>query len=214
MEKQTTPQRNATLEPIKPTDRLPGTEDRKDKIRYQREPIKVKRRKLLKLQPKFKLTMPRLHSGAAIDRPETIHLKLPPIPEVVWQQPQDNHVPNLYENSTNETQKITHMPDSEQRSDAESQTSPIKETSSQVSVSSTQPLPGNQTRSPLARSLNDSKQPNSEIQRNETDMTTYDNGDDNIPPPVITISQIEEQLVREETTNELYMPISSTIVLK
>ena len=52
VEKQTTPQRNATLEPRQPTDRLPGTENRKDKIRYQREPIKVILMKLLKLQPK------------------------------------------------------------------------------------------------------------------------------------------------------------------
>ena len=54
VEKQTTPQRNATLEPMQPmqpTDRLPGIEDRKDKIRYQREPIKVTLMKLLKLQP-------------------------------------------------------------------------------------------------------------------------------------------------------------------
>ena len=41
-----------------------------------------------------------------------------------------------------------------------------------------------------------------------------DNGDDNISPPKITNSQIEEQLVRDDITNELYMPLSSTIVLK
>ena len=45
-------------------------------------------------------------------------------------------------------------------------------------------------------------------------MMTCDNGDDNISPAVITISQIEERLVRDETTNELYMPLSSTNVLK
>ena len=90
----------------------------------------------------------------------------------------------------------------------------MKETLPQVSVSSTEPLPGNQTRSELVPSLNDAKKPNSEIQRNENDMMTCDNGDDNISPPVITISQIEERLVREETTNELYVPLSSTIVLK
>ena len=45
-------------------------------------------------------------------------------------------------------------------------------------------------------------------------MTTYDNGDDNISPPEITTSQIEEQLVRDDVTNELYMPLSSTIVLR
>ena len=106
------------------------------------------------------------------------------------------------------------MPELKQRSDVESQTSPMKETLPQVSVSSTEPLLGNQTRSPLVTSLNDSKKPNSEIQRYETDMATCHSGDSNISPPPITISQIEEQLVRDETTNELYMPLSSTIVLK
>ena len=45
-------------------------------------------------------------------------------------------------------------------------------------------------------------------------MTTCENGEDNISPPPKTISQIEEQLVRDDITNELYMPLSSTIVLK
>ena len=109
--------------------------------------------------------MPRLHSGAAIDRPETTHLKLLPIPEVVWQQPQETHVPNIYQSLNKETYKNTHTPESKQRSDVESQTSPIKEASSQVSVSSTEPLPANQTKSALVPSLNDSKKPNSEIQK-------------------------------------------------
>ena len=90
----------------------------------------------------------------------------------------------------------------------------MKETSSQLSVSSTEPLLGNQTRSPLVPSLNDSENPNQDIQANETDMTTYDNGDNNISPPVITNSQIEEQLLGDEITNELCMPLSSTFVLK
>ena len=158
--------------------------------------------------------MPRIHSGAAIDRPETTQLKLPPIPEVVWQQPQETHVANIYQTFTNETHKNTHMPESKQRSDIESQTSPIKETSPPVSVSSTEPLLGNQTRSPLVPSLNDSKKPSSEIQRYETDMTTCDSGDSHISPPPITISQIEERLVRDDSTNELYMPLSSAIALK
>ena len=42
--------------------------------------------------------MPRLHSGAAIDRPETT--KPPPIPEVVWQQPQETHLIDINNNST------------------------------------------------------------------------------------------------------------------
>ena len=47
--------------------------------------------------------MPRLHSGAAIDRPETS--KLPPIPKVVWQQPQETHLSNIHNVLTNETHK-------------------------------------------------------------------------------------------------------------
>ena len=140
--------------------------------------------------------MPRLHSGAANDRP------------------QETHVSIIYQTVTNETHKNTHMPESKQRSDVESQTSPIKETSPQVSVSSTEPLIGDQTRSALVPSLNDSTKPSSEIQRNEIDMTTCDSGDYNISPPAITISQIEEQLVRDDITNELFMPLTSTIVLK
>ena len=106
------------------------------------------------------------------------------------------------------------MPESKQRTDVESQTSPIKETSTQVSVSSTEPLLGDQTRSALVPSLNDSTNPSSEIQRNEIDMMNSDSGDDNITPPAITISQIAEQLLRDDMTNELYMPLSSLIVLK
>ena len=158
--------------------------------------------------------MPRLHSGAAINRAETTQLKLPPIPEVVWQQTQETHVPTIYQTCNNETHKKIHMPESKQRSYVESQTSPIKETSPRVSETSTEPLLGNQTRSPLVPSLNDSKKPSSEIQRHETDMKTCDSGDSIISQPPITISQIEEQLVRNDSTNELYMPLSSTVVLK
>ena len=158
--------------------------------------------------------MPRLHSGAAIDRPETTHVKLPPIPEVVWQQPQETLVSNIYQTVINDNHENTHMPESKHRSDVESQTSPIKENSPQVSVSSMEPLLGNQTRSALVLNLNDSTKPSSEILRKEFDMTTCDSGDDNISPPAITISQIAEQLLRDDMTNELYMPLSSTIVLK
>ena len=156
--------------------------------------------------------MPRLHSRAAIDTPEAIHLTLPPIPEVVWQQPQENHVINIHNDLTKEIQNDTHTP--KQKNDVEAQTSPIKETSSQVSGSNTESLLENQTRNIPVRCLNDFKKQHNESQRNETDMTTYGNGDDNIYPPQNTASQIEERLVRDNITNELYMPLSSTIVLK
>ena len=106
------------------------------------------------------------------------------------------------------------MPEFKQRNDVQSQTSPIKETSVQLSGSDTESLLENQTRSIPVQCPKDSKKQQNEIQRNEIDMRTYDNGDDNISPPEITASQIEERLVRDDITNELSMPLSSTIVLK
>ena len=147
--------------------------------------------------------MPRLHSGAAIDRPEVTHLTLPPFPEFVWQQPQETHLTNIHNVLTTETHK-----------DLEAQSPPIKETSSQVSGSDTESLLENQTRNISVHCSNDSQKQQNEIQRNEIDRTTHYNGDENISPPEITTSQIEERLVRDDITNELYMLLSSTIVLK
>ena len=158
--------------------------------------------------------MPRLHSGAAIDRPEVTHLKLPPIPEVVWQQPQETHLTNTHNVLTNDTHKDTHIPEFQQKNNVEAQTSPIYETSSQVSGSDTETLLENQTRSIPVQCPNDSKTQQNEIQRHETDLTTYGNGDENSSPPEITTSQIEERLVKDDITNELYMPLTSTVVLK
>ena len=106
------------------------------------------------------------------------------------------------------------MPESKQRNNVESQTSPIKETPSQVSGSDTESLLQNQTRSALVQCPNDSNKRQDEIQRNETDMTAKHSGDDIMSPPEIIASQIEERLVGDDATNELYMPLSSTIVLK
>ena len=156
--------------------------------------------------------MPRLHSGAAIDRPEVTHLTHPPNPEVVWQQPQETHLTNFHNVLTNETHKDSHT--HKQKNDVKAQASAIKETSSQVSGSDTESLLENQTRSIPVQCPNDSKKQQNEFQRNETDIATYDNGDDNISLPEITTSQIEERLVRDDITNELYMPLSYTIVLK
>ena len=156
--------------------------------------------------------MPRLHSGAAIDRPEVTHLILPPIPEVVWQQSQETCLTNIHNDLTNETHKDTHTP--KQKNDVKAQMSPIKEISSQVSGSHTESLLENQTSSIPVQCPNDSKKQQNEIQRNEIGLTTYGNRNDNISPPKITTSQIQEQLVRDNITIELYMPLSSTIVLK
>ena len=101
--------------------------------------------------------MPRLHPGAAIERPGVIHLPLPPIPEVVWQQPQETYLTNVRNVGTNEFHKDTYIPECKQRNDVKAQTSPIKETSSQVSGSDTESFLENQTRSIPVQFPNDSK---------------------------------------------------------
>ena len=135
---QTSPQRDAIMEPMQPIGRVPGREDREDKIKSKKELFKMTQMKIASFSPEFKLNMPRLHSGAATDRPEATHLTLPPIPEVVWQQPQETYLNNIHNDLTNKTHQHTHTP--KQKKDVEAQTSPMKETSSQESGSKTEPL--------------------------------------------------------------------------
>ena len=72
----------------------------------------------------------------------------------------------------------------------------------------------NQTRNTPVQFPKDSKKQHFEFQRNGTDMTVNGHGDDNISAPKTTTSQIERKFVRDEITDELCMPLSSTIVLK
>ena len=51
--RQTIPQRNVIMEPMQQIDRLHGREDRKDKIRSKKEPIKMTQMKLPRLQLKI-----------------------------------------------------------------------------------------------------------------------------------------------------------------
>ena len=130
-----------------------------------------------------------------------------------------NQVPQrAQQNDSNEVAQAaaqkTHMPEFRQRNYVVSQTSPMKETSPQVSGSRTELFLGNQSGSTPVQSLNDSKKRLYEIQRHEMNMTANDNGYKNISPPKITTSQTEEQLLRDDFTKELYMPLSSTILLK
>ena len=101
-----------------------------------------------------------------------------------------------------------------QRSDVEAQTRPIQETSPQFSGFDTEPFLETQTGNTSVQCLNDSQKKQPEIQETKTDMTTSYSGDDNISFPEITTSQIEGKLMRVDTTNEMYMPLSFTIVLK
>ena len=111
----------------------------------------------------------------------------------------------MYRNSTIKINNNTHTLSFKQK---------IKETSPQISGSDTESLLENQTRSKPVQCLNDSKKKQHEIQRNETNVATYDSGDDNIFPPKKTTSQIKQRLVRDDITIAVYKPLSSTIVLK
>ena len=92
--------------------------------------------------------MPRLHSGPACDRPETNKIsKLPPIPEVVWQQHTENDTKQDNLNNTNK--------DSTLKTNVASQTSPPRGTQLQEYVDATEQPLANQTRTlPLPKMQN------------------------------------------------------------
>ena len=151
--------------------------------------------------------MPRLHSGAACDRPETNKIsKLPPIPEVVWQQPTEivTNQDNLYNTNNDSTLKTN----------IASQTSPPKRTQPQNHVDTTQHPPRNQTGNELVPFLVCSKNSSTNTQNTEQHVVTSPNGDTTTPPLTTATPLIEDGLVRDEQTNEVYLPLTSTVVLK
>ena len=79
--------------------------------------------------------MPRLHSRPACDRPEiNAKSKLPPSPEVVWQQPLENDTKQDNLNNINK--------DSTLKTNVASQISPPKENKPQSHVDTTEQPPG------------------------------------------------------------------------
>ena len=151
--------------------------------------------------------MPRLHSGAACDRPETNEIsKHPSFPEVVWQQPTEN-VTNL--NNLNNTTN-----DSTLQTNVASQLSPAKGTQPQNHVDTTEHPPGNQTGNELVLFLDCSKNSSTITQNTEQHVLTTFNGDTTTPPLTTATPLNDEGLVRDEQTNEIYLPLTSTVVLK
>ena len=203
----TTPQRNATLERMQQTDRLHEIDDRKDRTKVNRKCSKQLRRQYPSCNPSFKLKTPRLHSGAACDRPETNEIsKLPPTPEVVWQQPRENDTNQ--DNSNNTTN------DSTLKTNVASQTSPPKGTQPQKQVVATEQSSGNQTRNEPVPFLDCSKNSSTHTQNTEQHVVTTLNGDTTTPPLTTATPLIEEGLVRDEQTIEIYLQLMSTVFLK
>ena len=150
--------------------------------------------------------MPRLHSGSGCDRPETNEIsKIPPIPEIIWQQPtkivsDQNNLNNTHNDSTLKT-------------NVASQTSPPKGTQPQNQVVATEHPPGNQTGNELVPFLDCSKNSTNTQNAVQHEVTTH-SGDTTTSPLTTATPLIEEGLVRDEQTNEIYLPLSSTVVSK
>ena len=162
--------------------------------------------------------MPRLHSGAAIHRLETTETIPPIIPELVWQQPPDTSVEtpklvNTQNDTTIESNQTNHTPES-QRVDIKPQTSPLNGTSEQIAGSDTEPIQEYDTMSSAVLLVKNSQNRQHEIRKTENDSTANNVRDDIIPPLTKTTPQNKNFSVRDEDTNELYMPLSSNIVLQ
>ena len=73
---------------------------------------------------------------------------------------------------------------------------------------------GNQTGNELVSFLYCSKNPSTNTQNTEKHVVTTPNGDTTTPPLTTATPLIEEGLVRDEQTNEIYLPLTSTVVRK
>ena len=94
-----------------------------------------------------------------------------------------------------------------------SQTSTPKRNKSQNYVDTTEQPPGNQTGNEPVPFLDCSKNSSPNIQNVEQHVVTTPNGD---TTSLLTTATplIEERLVQDEQTNEIYLPLTSTVVLK
>ena len=73
---------------------------------------------------------------------------------------------------------------------------------------------GNQTGNELVSSRDCSKNSSTDIQNTEQHVVTTLNGDTTNPPLTTATPLIEEGLVRDEKTNEVFLPLTSTVVPK
>ena len=151
--------------------------------------------------------MPRLHSGTARDWPETNEIsKLPPFPEVVWQQPTEIITDQDNLNNTNNEPTV--------KTDVASQTTPLKGTQPQNHMDTTEQRSGNQTGNLPVPFLDCSKNSSNNTQNKEQHAVTTPNGLTTTPFPTTATPLIEEGQVRDKQTNEIYLPLTSTVVLK
>ena len=94
------------------------------------------------------------------------------------------------------------------------QTSPLEGTQTQNYVVTTEQPSGNQTGNEAVAFLNCSKNSPTDTYNTEQHVTTTISGDSKTPLLTTATPLIEEGLVRDEQTNEVYLPLTSTVVLK
>ena len=92
--------------------------------------------------------------------------------------------------------------------------SPPKGTQPQNYVVTTEQPSGNQTGNDPVPFLNCSKNCSTDIQNSEQHVVTTLNGDTTTPPLTTATPLIVERLVRDEQANEVYLPLTSTVLLK
>ena len=93
-------------------------------------------------------------------------------------------------------------------------TSPSKGTQPQNYVDTMEQSSGNKTGNEPVSFLSCSKDFSTDNQNAEQHITTTPSKEITAPPLNTTTPLIEEALVRDEQTNELYLPITSTVILK
>ena len=81
-------------------------------------------------------------------------------------------------------------------------------------VVATEQPPGNQTGNEPVSFLNCSKISSTNIQNTEQPVVVTLNGDKTTPPLTTATPLIGDALVRDEQTNEVYLPLTSTVILK
>ena len=128
------------------------------------------------------------------------------IPELVWQQPTEIVTDRDYLNNTNN--------DSTLKTNVASQTSPPNGTQPQNHVVATEQPWGNQTGNELVPFLNCSTNSSTDTQNTAQHVVTTFKGDTTTPPLTTATPLFEEGLVRKEQTDEVYLPLTSTVVLK
>ena len=141
-----------------------------------------------------------------IDRRQMKNQNLPPIPEIVWQQPTE--IVTDQDNLNN-----THN-DSTLKTNVANQTPPPKGNQPENHVEATEQPSGNQTANEPVPFLDCTKNSPTNIQNTKQHAVTFPNGDATTPPLTMATPLIEEALVRDEQTNEIYLPLISTVVLK